>query len=74
MHSEQKIFFQFRHRHLIEISPGVGGTTGQIIRIGIVGGNANRKSVDNLLKAFYDALKIMTPNYINQCNNSCLYY
>lgn len=61
-------------RHFIEISPGVGDTSGQIIRIGLVGGNANRKTVDCVLRAFYDALKMMIPNHKNYCNNAYFYY
>jgi len=43
--------------HLVEISGGLGPTAGKVWRIGVMGNNANIKTVSKVLDAFKEALK-----------------
>merc|ERR1719228_2907208 len=43
--------------HLVEISGGLGPTAGKVWRIGVMGNNANIKTVSRVLDAFKEALK-----------------
>ena len=66
-------FFSIRFRHSLEISTGMGATTGQIFRIGLMNENAAQRNVDFILRAFYDALQTMIPNYVVPTANTYFY-
>ena len=43
--------------HLVEISGGLGPTAGKVWRIGVMGNNADVKTVSRVLDAFKEALE-----------------
>ena len=50
-------FTSFHFSHLVEISGGLGPTAGKVWRIGVMGNNANIKTVSKVLDALKEALK-----------------
>ncbi|XP_055964349.1 alanine--glyoxylate aminotransferase [Sorex fumeus] len=50
--------------HDIEITGGLGPTAGKVLRIGLLGCNARRESVDRLLDALQDALQCCARSHL----------
>lgn len=46
--------------HSMEIAGGLGPTAGQIIRIGLMGENARRQYVDQVLRVLTDAIRVQS--------------